>query len=580
MMDKNSPNFQDAIARAKEIAQKLAAAAPSNHSINSSLKRPNADDDSFNKRPALASPNQTADVSSPVLRAQQIAQKINSQLGVKPSNDLVPLPLSNQLQIQEDYHIPDKYVGLVIGKGGEQIIRIQAESGCKVIISPFRADPVPGGPDPPDRIANLCGSKDSIERARRIIDDIVARGRAAAEGGSYGLGAYSMGGGGVKTIDVWLPSAKCGLVIGKGGENIKRVSEEFNVKLFVATDIMDIDGIEHKPLKITGEADKIERAKQYVIDSLSKSGGAPLPSRAATSTSAYGDYGSQSGSAPNGTCNEVIYHAPHDKAGVIIGKGGESIKEINRKSGAYVELDKNYIPPVDNSSDRIFKLRGTPEQIALAQQLMYEKISSSPGGAGDMLTPVQFQQQYNLPAVGPTSVDPWNPTTDPYATDPNDPYSQWASVYSQWSQMNPYANGTSTGSSSTSTDAAGMDPTWLAYYQQMSYYSMMQANAASTSSTAATTTTTTTTTAAADPATSSNGSSTTGQVDYSKQWIEYYRSLGQNEYADQLEQQIKASGSATTASTSNAANPWAAYAQQIASNGTDTTANGTSSSTS
>ena len=257
MMEKNSSNFQDAIARAKELAQKFTAGAPSN-SVNSSLKRPNTDDDLANKRPAVTSPSQLADVSSPVLRAQLIAQKINSQLGVKPSTDIVPLPLSNQLQSQEEYQIPDKYVGLIIGKNGEQIIRIQAESGCKVVITPFRAEPVPGGPDPPDRIANLSGSKDSIERARRIMDDIVARGRMAAEGGSYGLGAYSMGGGGVKTIDVWIPSAKCGLVIGKGGENIKRLSEEFNVKLFVATDTMDIDGIEHKPLKVTGEADKIE----------------------------------------------------------------------------------------------------------------------------------------------------------------------------------------------------------------------------------------------------------------------------------------------------------------------------------
>jgi len=166
----------------------------------------------------------------------------------------------------------------------------------------------------------------------------------------------------------------------------------------------------------------------------------------------------------------------------------------------------------------------------MAQQLMYEKISSSPGGAGDMLTPVQFQQQYNLPSVAPTAVDPWSSTADPYAAvDPNDPYSQWATAYSQWSQMNQYANGTSTGSSSTSTDASAMDPAWLAFYQSMGYYNMMQGNAASSTATTATTDTTTT----------SNGNSTTGQQDYSKQWIEYYRSVGQNDYADQLEQQLK-----------------------------------------
>jgi NADPH-dependent 7-cyano-7-deazaguanine reductase QueF len=33
---------------------------------------------------------------------------------------------------------------------------------------------------------------------------------------------------------------------------------------------------------------------------------------------------------------------------------------------------------------------------------------------------------------------------------------------------------------------------------------------------------------------------TTGQPDYSQQWIEYYRSIGQNDVADQIMQQMKA----------------------------------------
>ena len=138
----------------------------------------------------------------------------------------------------------------------------------------------------------------------------------------------------------------------------------------------------------------------------------------------------------NGICNEASYHVPHEKAGIIIGKGGESIKEINRKSGAFVELDKTHIPPIGNSSDRLFKLRGTPDQIVIAQQLMYDKVIHSPGGTGDMLTPVQFQQQFNLPLVGTNQVESWNGSTDQYANgaDASDPYSQWANAYGQWPQ--------------------------------------------------------------------------------------------------------------------------------------------------
>jgi hypothetical protein len=119
--------------------------------------------------------------------------------------------------------------------------------------------------------------------------------------------------------------------------------------------------------------------------------------------------------------------------------GGESIKEINRKSGAFVELDKSYTPSVGNSSDRLFKIRGTPDQIVLAQQLMFEKVFNSASGAGDMVTPIQFQQQFNLPLVGSGHSDAWGGAGDPYATDANgaaasDPYSLWASTYGQWPQ--------------------------------------------------------------------------------------------------------------------------------------------------
>ncbi len=77
--------------------------------------------------------------------------------------------------------------------------------------------------------------------------------------------------------------------------------------------------------------------------------------------------------------------------------------------------------------------------------------------------------------------------------------------------VNPYDNGTSTNNlSSTATDASGMDPAWLAYYQSMSYYSMMQASMAGATSSG--TETGTTTTAATDStAASSNNSTTPGR---------------------------------------------------------------------
>lgn len=62
---------------------------------------------------------------------------------------------------------------------------------------------------------------------------------------------------------------------------------------------------------------------------------------------------------------------PASKCGVVIGRGGETIKLINQQSGAFCEMDRAAINP---PSEKMFKMKGTPEQIEHARQLISEKI--------------------------------------------------------------------------------------------------------------------------------------------------------------------------------------------------------------
>lgn len=61
---------------------------------------------------------------------------------VAPQNDSfgTQLPPMHQQQsrsvMTEEYKVPDGMVGFIIGRGGEQISRIQQESGCKIQIAP------------------------------------------------------------------------------------------------------------------------------------------------------------------------------------------------------------------------------------------------------------------------------------------------------------------------------------------------------------------------------------------------------------------------------------------------------------
>lgn len=57
----------------------------------------------------------------------------------------------------------------------------------------------------------------------------------------------------------------------------------------------------------------------------------------------------------------------------LCSSGGETIKNINQQSGAHVELQRN--PPLNTDPNvRIFSIRGTPQQMEMARQLIDEKI--------------------------------------------------------------------------------------------------------------------------------------------------------------------------------------------------------------
>lgn len=56
--------------------------------------------------------------------------------------------------------------------------------------------------------------------------------------------------------------------------------------------------------------------------------------------------------------------------------GGETIKSISQQSGARIELQRNP-PPNADPNMKMFTIRGTPQQIDYARQLIEEKIGVS-----------------------------------------------------------------------------------------------------------------------------------------------------------------------------------------------------------
>lgn len=73
-----------------------------------------------------------------------------------------------------------------------------------------------------------------------------------------------MGGPGRNSLEIMIPGPKVGLIIGKGGETIKQLQEKSGAKMVIIQDGPNQEV--EKPLVISGDAVKIEHAKQLVYE--------------------------------------------------------------------------------------------------------------------------------------------------------------------------------------------------------------------------------------------------------------------------------------------------------------------------
>ncbi|EPS62136.1 hypothetical protein M569_12656, partial [Genlisea aurea] len=218
--------------------------------------------------------------------------------------------------------------------------------------------------------ARLLNSADPSKRAR--VDNGVTGG-GGFDSGDYGsqrssvygfsstpqaISTYSAPS---KTIEI--PNGKVGVIIGKGGETIKYLQLQSGAKIQVTRD-MDADpNSATRGVELMGTSDQISKAEQLINEVLSEAeaGGSAGGSR-------------RMGGPPSGS-EQFVMMIPNNKVGLVIGKGGETIKGMQAKTGARVQVIPLHLPPGDMSKERTVQIDGTSEQIEAAKQLVEEVIS-------------------------------------------------------------------------------------------------------------------------------------------------------------------------------------------------------------
>ncbi|XP_053328800.1 far upstream element-binding protein 3 [Spea bombifrons] len=242
----------------------------------------------------------------------------------------------------EEFKVPDKMVGFIIGRGGEQISRIQTESGCKIQIAPDS-----GGL--PERSCVLTGAPESIEHAKRLLGQIVERCR-------NGPGFHNDMDGNNTVQEILIPASKVGLVIGKGGDTIKQLQERTGVKMIMIQDGPLPTGAD-KPLRITGDPFKVQQARDLVLEIIREKD--QIDFRGVRS-----DFSSRMGG-----CN-VEVPVPRFAVGIVIGRNGEMIKKIQNDAGVRIQFK----PDDGISPERVAQVMGAPDRCQHAAHIINELI--------------------------------------------------------------------------------------------------------------------------------------------------------------------------------------------------------------
>eukprot|EP00271_Cylindrocystis_brebissonii_P017295 TRINITY_DN443_c0_g1_i1.p1 TRINITY_DN443_c0_g1~~TRINITY_DN443_c0_g1_i1.p1 ORF type:complete len:587 (+),score=155.31 TRINITY_DN443_c0_g1_i1:135-1895(+) len=203
--------------------------------------------------------------------------------------------------------------------------------------------------------------------------------------------------GNAKSIEV--PNAKVGLVIGKSGDTIKYLQQLSGARIQVTKDADTDPNSSVRTIELMGTEEQIKKAEQLIGDVISEAGAG---GSGALLAKGFG------GLPPPG--DAVTMRVPNSKVGLIIGRAGDTIKNLQSRSGARIQVqnDREMEP---GATERTVTLIGNKRATDMATEMILEVIDENrPRGPSIYSTP-QSNSYGQAPPYRPPQQ--WNPPAAP-----------------------------------------------------------------------------------------------------------------------------------------------------------------------
>ncbi|XP_074281028.1 uncharacterized protein LOC141605972 isoform X2 [Silene latifolia] len=205
--------------------------------------------------------------------------------------------------------------------------------------------------------------KTAGEKAYEPASEVAVEGGYASAGQHFDSGSKSIS----KKIEI--PNNKVGVLIGKAGETIRNLQINSGAKIQITRDADADPNAKTRTVELVGTSESLNKAERLIKDVIVEADAGGSPSLVARGFSA----------AMNSGSTEVEIPVPGDKVGLIIGRGGDTIKNLQTRSGARIQLIPQNVPGEQSSKEKKVKITGDRKQVEVAKELIKEVMNQLPG---------------------------------------------------------------------------------------------------------------------------------------------------------------------------------------------------------